>query len=297
MINTKKFYHSGIWICLSAFLLLLGCSEPRKAHEDLDGTLWVQTSAEYRAVCRQAYLNAERQLHIALQDPYWSADPIQQQQLADRQPGIAPLPPAVILDVDETVLNNSPYQARLIEGDGTFDLDSWHEWVAESQADLIPGVADFLKTARAKNVTVFFVTNRENAVEHATRSNLESQGVVPVNDVDRIFSKREREAWTSDKETRRRYVAQRYRILLLIGDDLNDFVSVGNKPSAESRRELQDLHAEKWGVRWIMLPNPSYGGWERALYQWEDSASDAVKLERKNGHLNTANATASANKP
>ncbi|EMI53449.1 5'-nucleotidase, lipoprotein e(P4) family [Rhodopirellula sallentina] len=257
----------------------------RKAHEDLDATLWMQTSAEYYATCRQAYRLAEKQLATAIDTPTWSADLVQQAELSGHQSDKNDLPTAVILDIDETVLDNSPYQARRIREDGSFTPETWKTWVEEATASPVPGVKEFLQVAKDSGVEVFFVTNRENAVEHATRRNLEELGLIEPDAVDRILSKRERDEWTSDKTTRRAHIAKRYRILLLIGDDLNDFVSIGEKPSSQARHDLAVEHADMWGTQWIQLPNANYGGWERSVYDWDDSAEDTVKLKKKYGAL------------
>ena len=122
-------------------------------------------------------------------------------------------------------------------------------------------------------------------------------GLSQPNAPDRILSKHERDGWSSDKSTRREYVAGRHRILLLVGDDLNDFVSVGFKPTAEDRRALAQEHADLWGTKWILLPNADYGGWERSLYDWEDSATDAIKLQRKHQALESAEDETAADVP
>ncbi|MFG0254500.1 MAG: 5'-nucleotidase, lipoprotein e(P4) family, partial [Rhodopirellula sp. JB053] len=217
----------------------------------------------------------------AINVPTWSADLVQQAELAGHEPAKTDLPTAVILDIDETVLDNSPYQSRRINEDGGFTPESWEDWVREARAEPVPGVREFLRSAVDAGVVVFFVTNRENSVEHATRRNLEQLGLVESDAIDRILSKRERDEWTSDKATRRAHIAKRYRILLLIGDDLNDFISVGEEPTSHARRDLAAEHGDMWGVKWIQLPNPNYGGWERSIYDWEDAADDAVKLQRK----------------
>ena len=257
----------------------------RKTHEDLDATLWMQTSAEYYATCRQAYRLAEKQLATAIDTPTWSADLVQKAELSGHQSEKIDLPTAVILDIDETVLDNSPYQARRIHENGSFTPETWKTWVEEATAATVPGVKEFLQVAKDSGVEVFFVTNRENAVEHATRRNLEQLGLIEPDAVDRILSKRERDEWTSDKATRRAHIAKRYRILLLIGDDLNDFVSIGEKPSSQARHDLAVEHADMWGTQWIQLPNANYGGWERSVYDWDDSAEDTVKLKKKYGAL------------
>ncbi len=261
--------------------------QPPIAHEDLDATLWMQTSGEYLALSEQAYRLAQDRLIVALRDSSWSADIGQQQRLDASRAG-EPLPPAVILDVDETVLDNSPYQARLIKNNGSYDVKTWQAWVEQAHAKAVPGAKEFIDFARDAGVTVFFITNRETAVERATRRNLELVGIEQPGSDDNILSKHERDLWTSDKTTRRTYVADRYRVLLLIGDDLNDFVGIGFKPTAEQRRELVEQNRHKWGDKWIVLPNANYGGWERALFEWDDAAPAEKKLRKKHGHLDLA---------
>ena len=277
-----------LWVAITFSSLLCGCESQHRTHEDLDATLWAQTSAEYQAVCGQAYHVACAQMEIALEDPSWSADIVQRDYLSSLPSGLNPLPPAVIVDVDETILDNSPYQARQIQENRSYSVESWHRWVEEAQAEAVPGAKEFLDAAREAGVTVFFVTNRENAVEHATRRNLELLELCKPDGPDLILSKNERDDWTSDKATRRAYVAKRYRILLLVGDDLNDFVSVGYRPSPAMRRQLARKHAAMWGKQWIILPNASYGGWERSLYEWKDDSTGASKLQKKYGFLNDA---------
>ncbi|MDH3717150.1 MAG: 5'-nucleotidase [Planctomycetota bacterium] len=261
--------------------------QPPIAHEDLDATLWMQTSAEYHALAQQAYRLAQDNLAAALQDETWSAD-IDQQQLLTQPSTAQPLPPAVILDVDETVLDNSPFQARLIRQNAGYDVEAWHRWVEEAQATAVPGARAFIDFARAAGVTVFFVTNRESMVERATRRNLEQLELVHPDSDDTILSKHERDGWGTNKTTRRAFIARRYRVLLSIGDDLNDFVWVGFKPTAAARRQLAHEYRHMWGHKWIMLPNADYGGWERALFDWDDAAPASQKLEKKHSHLNTA---------
>lgn len=286
---------------LACSVMVLSCGSPREehtdnqtvepqpliAHEDLDATLWMQTSAEYHALAQQAYRLAQDNLATALQDQNWSADIDQQHRLAERTTD-QPLPPAVILDVDETVLDNSPFQARLIRQNAGYDVEAWHRWVEEAQATAVPGAREFIDSARAGGVTVFFVTNRESKMERATRRNLEQLELVHSDSDDTILSKNERDGWGTNKTTRRAFIARRYRVLLLIGDDLNDFVWVGFQPTAAARRQLAHEYRHMWGHKWIMLPNADYGGWERALFDWDDAAPASQKLEKKHSHLNTA---------
>ena len=239
---------------------------PRAEHPTLYSTLWVQTSPEYRATAWQAYRAASETLRRALADSTWTA--AVEQEGAD----FAGLPPAVVLDVDETVLDNSPYQARVIRGDGSFDPVAWGAWVDEARAEPVPGAREFLRLADSLGVAIFYVTNRDDELEAATRRNLEAVGLPVDPDLDTVLSRGEREGWTSDKSSRREAVADRYRIVLLVGDDFNDFVAA-RLPRAD-RDRLAERHRDRWGERWIMLPNPNYGSWEGALYPAGDLSEE-----------------------
>jgi acid phosphatase len=218
----------------------------------------MQTALEYEASALQAYRLAEAQLERALADASWTA--------AIEQTGeISKLPPAVVLDIDETVLDNSFYQARLIRDNAVFENSSWDGWVAEARATAIPGALEFTQSAARRGVTLFYVTNRTANGEGATRRNLEALKFPVATEADVILTRGERPEWqASAKGPRRAHVARSYRILLLIGDDLGDFVADASG-TPEERRQRTAERADWWGRRWIMIPNPSYGSWERAV--------------------------------
>ena len=244
-------------------------TEPPRAraeHPTLYAALWVQTSAEYRATAWQAYAAAGESLLRALTDPSWTA--AVEQEGSD----FADLPPAVVLDVDETVLDNSPFQARMILDGGTFDPQAWTVWVDEAAAPPVPGAREFLRLADSLGVAAFYVTNRDEEHEAATRRNLEVAGLPVDPEVDTVLTRGEREGWTSDKSSRRETIAERYRIVLVIGDDFNDFVAA-SLPRAD-RERLVERYRDLWGERWIVLPNPNYGSWEGALYPPGDRSDD-----------------------
>jgi len=161
----------------------------------------------------------------ALVDSQWTAS-TEQREIFDQktESELSELPPAVVLDVDETVLDNSRYQVGLIESGGEYSREGWKAYVESQVATPIPGAVDFVKACRTAGVTVIYVTNREHEVESATRENLIKHGLMEEGDPDLIFTKYEKEEWTSDKKSRRQELAQKYRILLLLGDDLNDFM-------------------------------------------------------------------------
>ena len=251
-------------------------------HESLNAVLWVQTSVEYRATAMGLYTLAALKLDEALMDPSWTAA---LEQLAGGD--YRSLPPAVILDVDETVLDNSRYQARLIEDGTSFSATSWLPWLEEEAATSVPGSLEFIRYAASKGVQIIYLTNRDASGEDATRRNLLALGypIDPASDT--VLTRGEREEWArSDKTPRRQFVSDSYRILLLIGDNYGDFTSESVGTIEERAASVQN-YASYWGHKWIMLPNPLYGSWEAATIDNNYSASMPEKFELKRSRLDT----------
>jgi len=269
--KTDRIFRHLCWLTL-ALITVTGCAINRDTHELLNSLLWIQTSAEYDVLSSSTYRQAGKALDRALQDRTWSALPEQTGDVANR-------PPAVILDLDETVLDNSAFEGRLVTQRTTFSQSAWDEWVREADARAVPGALDFIAQAHSKGVTILFVTNRHAGQESATRLNLEKLGVPLPDDLDTLLSEGEPPFnWPSDKSSRRQYLASRFRILLLIGDDLGDFVpGAGDTP--EQRVRLAREHSERWGTTWFLLPNPMYGSWERSLVS--PSLPDDARVKAK----------------
>jgi 5'-nucleotidase (lipoprotein e(P4) family) len=268
----------------------LGWSQPAPAaephvHQKLMPTLWVQTAPEWRALCEQAYRTARVALNAALHNKKFTAATEQMGPAAGK---FWKKKPAVILDVDETVLDNSPGQARQVNSNTDFVAKDWAQWVSEAKAEAIPGAVEFCKYARSRGVRVFFVTNRDATDEAATRKNLERLGFPLDTDIDTLLLRGEKPEWsTSEKGARRQAVAAGFRIVMLVGDDFGDFLS-GVRVSPEKRRELAAPHGAKWGREWIVLPNPGYGTWEEALYDVPKSADPEERMRQKRRYLNPA---------
>ncbi len=255
------------------------------AHDNLNAVAWVQTSVEYRAVSEQTYRAAADRLDAALKERHWDA-------LVPGERGNAAtgLKPAVVLDVDETVLDNSPYQARLVHDGKEYDEVSWDQWVAEKKAKPVPGVVDFAKAATAKGVTLLYISNRAVHLKEATLANLREAGL-PVAD-DSVFLGLGTvvegcEQNGSEKNCRRRLAGQKYRVLMQFGDQLGDFVQVEvNTP--DGRNKLYDEYEDWFGERWWMLPNPTYGSWEPALFNNEWSQAPGARHDAKQAALDLA---------
>lgn len=247
-------------------------------HELLHATLYAQTAAEYRALCIASYAQGRMQLEKALAEKGWSACLEQKGEFGE-------LPPAIILDADETAINNSAYEARLIEGGGEYGTATWLPWCRERKAKAVPGALEFCKFAAEKGCTVFFVTNRDSDVREETRANLKELGFPMKDGVETVLC---REQGVSDKGPRRKQVCATYRVLLQCGDQLTDFCSEFNKATTEKRNELCAKYADWFGTRWIVLPNAMYGDWEASLYDYKFALSIEEKVARKRAKLDLA---------
>lgn len=279
-------------LVLALVVALAGCSTLAEApagaaasvaaapNDNLNATAWLQASTEADMAHRQTWRAAQALLDAALADPGWDA-----LTPADRVAPLAGLPPAVIVDVDETVLDNSPYQVRLIRNGTEFADATWNAWVDEGRAGAVSGAPAFARAAAERGVTMIYLTNREHGKSAVTRRNLEALGFPPVAESHFLGLGMDTPGCTpkgSDKGCRRQWVAQRYRVLMQFGDQLGDFLSITeNVPAA---RDAQLATFDAWvGQRWFMLANPSYGSWEPALYgndrTMSPEARRAAKLE------------------
>jgi acid phosphatase len=271
-------------VALLAVLALSACQStraPRSApppgtHEGLNAILWLQTAAEYRAATRQAFRSATVHLDLALAEPTWTAAPEQTGDFGD-------LPPAVVLDMDEAILRSDRFQAWLVKEDERYRLEDWNAWVRTETSEAIAGALEYVAAATARGVQIFYVTNRTAEVEEETLATLRKVGF-PIESADDLLTQDERPEWGADKSSRRAEIAATHRILQIVGDNLNDFTG-GAHDSVEARRALAERYSGYWGARWIITPNPSYGGWEGALTGFERGLSRAERIRRKRSFL------------
>ena len=215
--------------------------------------LWAQTAAEARALYYQAFNVARFRLDEALESE------------TDGKTL------AVVVDLDETVLDNSPCFAEMVKTDGMYG-NCWLEWVDLAEAEALPGAGEFLDYAESQGVEVFYVSNRFEAQREATMDSLVSVGFPYVDDDHVLLREAE-----SSKESRRQTVAGSCEIVLLIGDNLNDFTDVFEDTPVPERAAEVDALRDEFGSRFIVLPNSMCGDWEDAVYQYDRTHTDEEK--------------------
>lgn len=219
------------------------------------GVLYHQQSAEYRALCYQAYNTGRMMLD---------------KDLADKQVDKHRI---IVLDVDETVLDNSPYQAECILENINYPT-RWDEWCQQASAEPVPGSLDFLNYAKGYGVSIFYVTNRKDHLKEVTIKNLQKQGF-PNADAEHVITR----SIENSKEGRRKALLEKYHISLLFGDNLSDFSYLfDDKPNAARISAVGDIKNE-FGKRFIVLPNSMYGDWETNLYGEKIKGSDSLKSQ------------------
>lgn len=230
------------------------------AHDNLNAVIWMQTAAEYEATVRGVYAAARARIDSALSDPGWDALP-----LGERSDGFESRTPAIIVDADETMIDNSPFQARDIRDNRGFAYDRWTTWVSERRARAMPGAVEFAKYANERGVAIYFITNRDTPAEaEHTIANLRALEFPIAADAANVLLRGDVRAPGREKSARRRWVGSRHRVLLMLGDNLGDFMD-GVSTTVAARQALMAPYAGWWGERWFMQPNPAYGSWEAAV--------------------------------
>lgn len=274
---------SGRWSLLSgavALSLLAGpavAAEPVPQSDLLNAELWMQRSVEYKANSLAVYALGRIQLDKALAEKTWTAATEQTGNYQD-------LPPAVVLDLDETAMDNSAYQAGLVTTNGEFSPKTWDAWVKAEKATAVPGAVEFTQYAESKGVKVFYVTNRNADQEEPTRRNAQALGFPMGGNVDTFLMSKEKPDWGSAKGTRRAYIAKDYRIVLLFGDNFGDFSDAYNGSEAD-RLKAFEAAKEHFGRDWLMLANPGYGSFESAPFGHNFKLSADEKRAKKIGAL------------
>ena len=216
-----------------------------RSRENTMGTLWYQNAAEVDALYQQGYNVATNKLKELLKQP-------------------TNKPYSIVLDIDETVLSNIPFQVKMIKDGTAFNPKLWDEWVQKAEAKPVAGAKEFLQFADKNKVQIYYISDRTDAQVDATIKNLEAQGL-PVQGRDHLMFKKEGD---KSKEGRRQEVLKHTNLVMLFGDNLVDFAEFSTKSEADRDKMFEQLKAE-FGDKFIIFPNPMYGSWESAVYKGE----------------------------
>jgi 5'-nucleotidase (lipoprotein e(P4) family) len=247
---------------------LFACKAPQQTAKSsgssgelvIDGKLWSslfqQKAAEYQALCLQAFNIARLRVDQSLTRP-------------------SAKPKAIVTDIDETFLDNSPFAVNQAVKGKDYEAEPWYEWTSRGIADTLSGGPGFFNYAASQGIEIFYVTNRDEKEREGTMANLKKYNL-PFSD-DRHLIMRINE---SSKETRRQKIAEGYDIILLLGDNLADFSALFDKKSTSERSDNVKQLAAEFGNRFIILPNTNYGGWEDAIYlnkrDWTPAQKDSL---------------------
>jgi 5'-nucleotidase (lipoprotein e(P4) family) len=255
-------------LVLTLVFALAACAGPRTPNVSappaanpnerlLYANLFVQTAAEYEAICLQTYA--------------WAAERLKAKLAALPKDG---LPPAVVMDLDETVIDNGGF-FTFIDREGMANSDAaWDRWEKEFPQDvlLVPGAKAFIEEAEGRGVAIVYISNRKPQGRNYAIATLKKFGL-PLEAIDRRLMLRDE---TADKTGRRARAESMYRVVMWVGDNLRDFSDefAGPREIATDAERLQAIAERKekvrrsgsrWGDDWIVLPNPVYGEWPKLL--------------------------------
>lgn len=248
---------------LSGIFLLPACSSTKdltvtsnSENKLVMATLYTYYAAEYKALAYQAFNAGKKRLvETRLNNP--EAENL-----------------AVVVDIDETVLDNSPYEAKMILDDMSYSSDSWHEWCDLSAAEAVPGALEFLLLADSLNFQVFYLSNRKKKyTQESTMKNLQDLGFPQISADHFLLRDGER-----SKVVRRNKILENHEIVLLAGDNLGDFYD--DSPEIGTRDELMLLNKDNFGEKFLVLPNAMYGEWATELQLSSDPERIKKLLEK-----------------
>ena len=236
-----------------------------QAETETMGLLWMRTSAEYRALAYQGYNVAMNAVKMAVTDPSHQRKPL-----------------AIVLDADETVVDNTQLMGKSIaNGNGRFDAPWWRQAVHQGKSQAMPGAVEFLNEVHKQGVEIFYVSNRYAPVNlDVTIQNFKELGFPSV-DKDHVllFEK------DSDKQPRFDMIAKKYYVVVYMGDNAGDFpIGTKGKTLAE-RNVIIDAHKEDFGTTFVVFPNPAYGSWVSALAKGYQNLSPEEQKQVNNQYL------------
>jgi len=257
-------------LCATSALVMLaltGCAQQKTDaqqklnDESVMALNWFQQSGEYQALTYQAFNTATM--------VFDSAKPLDGK------------PKAVVVDLDETMIDNSAYSAWQVKANKPFDSKTWSEWTAAKQALAVPGAVNFANYVNSHGGTMFYVSNRKTSEYAATMENLNRLGFTGVNEKTLLLS-----SDTSNKQARFDAIkAAGYNIVIYAGDNLNDFGSATYHKDNAERRAFVNKNHNQFGTQYIVLPNPLYGDWESGLAASYNKLTPEQKLKVREANL------------
>ncbi|MBT0724184.1 5'-nucleotidase, lipoprotein e(P4) family [Rosenbergiella sp. S61] len=258
MTNAIKFM-----FCVTLFSSLCACTsreqqaDQRLADQSILAVNWMQQSAEYQAIALQTFKFATSAF----------------QQAASKE-GHSP---AVIVDLDETMIDNSAYQAWAAQQQLPFTDATWSQWTQAKQALAIPGAVDFARYVESHGGTIFYVSNRAEHDRQATAENLLALGFPGISAQTLLLN-----TSSSNKQARFDSIrAKGYQVVVYVGDNLNDFGQATWHKDNSQRRNFVTQNSEKFGTEYFILPNPSYGDWESGLRRDYSKMTPSAKLQAR----------------
>lgn len=226
---------------------------------------WYQTAGEKKALYYQGYNLGEMKLDKKLKKG------------TDKKP-------AIVLDIDETVLDNSEYYALHAKPGNHLTRN---EYYSKAESKALPGAIDFLDYADDKGVDIYYISDRKDYLENPTVKNLKKVDAPQAKESHVLLGSKEELDQDMPKKQRREKVKQKHDVVLYFGDSLTDFPGFTKAPT-EQMNEKTDNKKDNFGNKFIVFPNPMYGHWEDAMYDYKD-VSDQQKIISRQEHLNPFN--------
>lgn len=252
MNNTLTTLGLGLVILGSSFAALANEPTLCQAKEYQMALRYQQQSAEIKAIQLQTYRFARQRLAEILQAEQGKTD---HKRLA------------VVMDLDETILDNTPLLVRDMQNCQDYTTwDTWADWEIHGHPTLIPGAKGFIEYADQQGVSLYYVSDRYDENKASTIKTLEELGLPQVSESTVLLYK-------LSKQQRRDSIAKDHRIIMLMGDSLPDVsAEFKNKQDTQYNRDLVEKNAAHFGQDWIIFPNASYGAWKQAeLNAWQSN--------------------------
>jgi len=221
-------------------------------HRSLTAVLWHRVAAERRALCYQTYAGARRSLGDALQ------------MRAGQKPR------AIMIDIDDTVIDTSEYQAQRVSSGISYPA-GWDNWVNSGSGALVPGVKEFLLHCESAGVEVLYVSGRSESLMAGTAAKLKKEKLPFVDREHIVLYDTKKTAGVVCSE-----LSAKYDIVMYVGDQLDD-LCIGGMANIKSRISAVEGGRSMFGATYIVLPNAMYGKWDAAMYSYDYGLSDIEK--------------------